>query len=182
MKFTQLPLSGSYLIDLEKRTDARGFFARCFCEQEFSARGLEAHWVQVNASLSIEAGTLRGMHFQRSPHAETKMVRCVRGSIWDVIVDVRKGSPTFGRWAAVELDEDNRRMIYIPQGFAHGFQTLRPNTELLYFHSREYSQLHEGGLHYGDPSVNINWPIPVSKISDADRGHPTLAEVEPISV
>ena len=180
MKFTPLRLTGAYLIDLEKREDDRGFFARYFCEEEFADHGLKTRWVQMSTSLSREQGTLRGLHFQRPPKAETRVVRCLRGAIWDVVVDIRKDSPTFGKWQAAELNEDNRTMMYVPQGFAHGFQSLQFDTELLYLHSEYHSQEHEGGLHYGDQQLQISWPLVVSQVSARDQEHPTLAKLEPI--
>ena len=180
MIFTPLSLSGAYLIDLEKREDERGFFARCFCEKEFAAHGLETHWVQMNTSLSVQKGTLRGLHFQRPPKAEVKVVRCLRGAILDVLVDLRQGSPTFGKWFGAELDMDNRRMLYVPKGFAHGFQTLQPNTELFYLHSECYSPEHEGRLRYDDPVVAIDWPLPVSELSLLDQNHSYVDQLSPI--
>ena len=134
MKFISLTLAGAYLIDLEKREDNRGFFARCFCEKEFSTQGLEIRWVQMNTSLTRQSGSIRGLHFQYPPKAELKLVRCLQGAIWDVIVDIRLNSPTFGHWYGAELNERNRRMLYVPKGFAHGFQTLGSDVEMLYFH------------------------------------------------
>jgi dTDP-4-dehydrorhamnose 3,5-epimerase len=180
MIFTPLALAGAYLLDLEKREDARGFFARAFCEQEFAEHGLNGHWTQMNTSLSRQIGTVRGMHFQKPPMAEVKMVRCLRGAIFDVIVDLRLGSATFGKWAGRELTMDNRSMLYIPQGFAHGFQTLSPDCELLYFHSQTYSAAHEGGLRHDDPEVGVEWPLAVTELSARDASLPVLSEIEPI--
>lgn len=182
MIFTPLPLAGAFRIDLERREDSRGFFARLYCEREFTGQGLSAHWVQMNTSLSRDVGTVRGLHFQRPPMAEVKMVRCLRGSVFDVIIDLRAGSPTYGAWAGVELTEDNRSMLYIPQGFAHGFQTLRPETELLYFHSQVYSAPHEGGLRHDDPAVAIAWPLAVSELSARDASLSSLSHIEPIAI
>lgn len=180
MIFTALPLSGAFRIELDRREDDRGFFARLFCAREFEAQGLAAVFVQVNTSFSTAAGTLRGLHFQRKPMADAKLVRCLRGAIFDVIVDLRAGSATYGQWTSVELDEDNRAMIYVPQGFAHGFQTLRPDTELLYFHSQFYAPDHEGGLAYNDPQLAIPWPLPVLGLSPRDAAFPTLDALEPV--
>jgi len=180
MIFTPLKLEGAYLIDLEKREDERGFFARYYCEKEFESHGLETKWVQMNTTLSNEKGTMRGLHFQREPMAESKIVRCLRGSIWDVIVDIRKNSSTFGKWISVELKENNRTMLFIPKGFAHGFQTLVDYTELLYMHSEFYSAEQEGGIRFDDPSLNINWPLPVSIISERDKTHPLIKNIKPI--
>ncbi len=181
MLFTPLALAGAFRIDLEKREDARGFFARLFCVEEFRAHGLESSWAQMNTSMSRSPGTLRGLHFQRPPMAEAKVVRCFRGAVFDVIVDLRAGSPTFGTWDSLELTQDNRSMVYVPKGFAHGFQTLEPDTELLYFHSAPYSAAHEGGLHHGDPALAIKWPRSVTEISARDASHPTLASTGPIA-
>ena len=133
MIFNQTPLSGAYTIDLQKRGDDRGFFARVFCEREFQEHGLSTHFVQVNNSTSAERGTLRGMHYQLQPKAETKLVRCIRGALLDVILDLRQGSPTFGQSFGAELTAENRRMMYVPKGFAHGFLTLTPDSEAFYF-------------------------------------------------
>jgi dTDP-4-dehydrorhamnose 3,5-epimerase len=180
MKFTPLALSGAFRIDLDRRGDARGFFARLFCREEFAEHGLATDWVQMNTSYSRERGTLRGLHFQRPPMAEAKLVRCLKGAIRDVIVDLRAGSPTYGQHAAIDLDDDNRAMVYIPQGFAHGFQTLTPDAELLYMHSAFYSPAHEGGVHHADPDIGIAWPLPVAEISDRDRNFPFLNALDPI--
>ena len=180
MIFTALPLSGAFRIELDRREDDRGFFARLFCARAFEAQGLAAVFVQANTSFSTAAGTLRGLHFQRKPMADAKLVRCLRGAIFDVIVDLRAGSATYGQWTSVELDEDNRAMIYVPQGFAHGFQTLRPDTELLYFHSQFYAADHEGGLAYNDPQLAIPWPLPVLGLSPRDAAFPTLDALEPV--
>lgn len=182
MKFTALPFAGAYAVDLEPYGDARGFFARTYCFQEFSAHGLATHWVQCNISFSARAGTIRGLHFQRPPMAETKLVRCTRGAILDVIVDLRLGSPTYGRWHGERLDDDNRRMICVPEGFAHGFQTLSDGVEMLYLHSAPHSAAHEGGLRWNDPELGILWPLPVMDISARDQSFPLLKDLEPISV
>ena len=134
----------------------------------------------MNTTLSKKQSTVRGLHFQRPPKAETKIVRCISGSIWDVIVDIRENSPTYGKWYGVELNDNNRTMMYVPKGFAHGFQTLVDNVELLYLHSEFYSKKHEGGLLYADKTVNIDWPLPVSGISERDKVHPMLSELNPI--
>jgi len=177
MKFTPLPLAGSFQIDLEKREDNRGFFARQFCQKEFIANGLNTEWVQMNISHSVQRGTLRGLHFQRPPKAEIKMLRCLKGCIFDVIVDLRQSSDTYGHWYGVELSDTNRRLLYIPQGFAHGFQTLSPNTELLYWHSEFYSPEHEGGVNLQCGKLNINWPLPVTEISNRDIGFLDLTKL-----
>ena len=171
MKFHDTPLKGAHLIELEKRGDDRGFFARLFCEEEFAAKGLESRFVQINTSLSGKAGTLRGMHYQLPPDAETKVVRCIRGALYDVILDLRPDSPTFGNWFGAELNEENRLMMYVPKGFAHGFVTLKANTEALYLVSAFYGPANERGIRYNDPRFDINWPIQPSEISDKDRNN-----------
>jgi dTDP-4-dehydrorhamnose 3,5-epimerase len=180
MKYTETPLLGSYLIDLEPRTDERGFFARYFCEQEFLAQGLNTSWVQINNSLSVEAGTLRGLHFQKPPHSEVKMVRCLQGAIWDVIVDLRAGSMTFGKWFGAELTAQNRTMMYVPKGFAHGFISLQPNSEILYLVSEFYSQTEEEALFWNDKEVDIAWPVQPLQISAKDGAAKSISNISPI--
>ncbi|GAB4184631.1 MAG: dTDP-4-dehydrorhamnose 3,5-epimerase [Roseiflexaceae bacterium] len=169
MIFTPTELPGAYILDLEKRGDSRGFFARTWCQNELSAHGLNVNVVQANMSFSKTKGTLRGMHFQRAPHAETKLVRCTMGAIYDVIVDLRPDSPTFKRWIGVELSAQNHRMLYIPEGFAHGFQTLSDDVEVTYQVTAFYTPGAEGGVRYNDPAFGIEWPLDVSEISDKDR-------------
>ena len=171
MIFTETPLGGAFLIDLEKRGDERGFFARAFCENEFGAKGLASRFVQVNNSLSAQKGTLRGMHYQLPPRAETKLVRCIRGALLDVILDLRTGSPTFGESFGAELSAENRRMIYVPKGFAHGFITLADDTEAFYFTDEFYGPEQERGIRWNDPRFAIRWPSDPVVISDKDRGH-----------
>jgi dTDP-4-dehydrorhamnose 3,5-epimerase len=169
MIFTSTPLEGAYLIDLEKRDDDRGFFARAVCENEFSKHGLSSHFCQVNNSLSGEKGTLRGLHYQLPPKAETKVVRCIRGSFYDVILDLRAGSPTFGQSFGAELSAENRRMMYVPKSFAHGFLTLADNTEAFYFVDEFYSPEHERCIRYNDPKFGLRWPQAPIVISDKDK-------------
>ena len=169
MIFLETPLRGAYLIDLEKRGDERGFFARAFCENEFGQLGLVKHFCQVNNSLSAERGTLRGMHYQLSPKGETKIVRCIRGALFDQIIDLRKDSPTFGRSFGAELTAENRRVMYVPKGFAHGFLTLSDNTEAFYFVDEFYAPTHERCIRYNDPKFGLTWPKSPSVISDKDR-------------
>lgn len=169
MLFTKTPLPGAYLIDLEKRGDDRGFFARAYCQMEFAGNGLIQHFCQVNNSLSAERGTLRGLHYQLSPRAETKVVRCIRGALYDQIIDLRKDSPTFGKSFGVELTAENRRMLYVPKGFAHGFLTLTDNTEAFYFVDEFYAPQYERCIRYNDPKFNLQWPEPPQVISDKDR-------------
>lgn len=176
MKFTETELKGAYIIELEKREDERGFFARAFCVNELGKLGLDASIVQINNSLSVFKGTLRGMHYQLAPKAETKMVRCIKGALFDVAVDLRKDSPTYKKWIGVELSADNRKMLYVPKGFAHGFLTLEPNTEAFYLVTEFYSPEHERGLRYNDPAINIQWPFAPSVVSDKDLKHPDFNE------
>lgn len=168
MIFKKTKLEGCYIIGIEAHADDRGFFARFFCEEEFSRLGLNTHWVQVNNSMSSKKGTLRGLHFQRPPHAEVKLVRCLRGSIWDVVVDLRKGSKTFGEWFGSTLSYQNRTMMYVPEGFAHGFISLEHDTEILYLVSEFYSPESEVTLSWNDPQVSIHWPIEPSLLSNKD--------------
>tara|TARA_R100000365_G_C2746564_1_gene75881 strand:+ start:97 stop:645 length:549 start_codon:yes stop_codon:yes gene_type:complete len=182
MIFTPLDLAGAYAIDLERRGDNRGFFARLFAAEEFEKHGLRTSFPHMNTSLSRQVGTVRGLHFQRPPKAETKVIRCLKGAILDVIVDLRAGSHTFGCATSLHLDDDNRTMIYIPEGFAHGFQTLAPDTELLYLHSEVYSPEHEGGIRYDDPELGIDWPSPAENLSSRDQNFPRLRDIEAIAV
>ena len=169
MKFTETPLKGAYLIDLEKRGDDRGFFARAFCEKEFGGHELATCFVQVNDSLSAIKGTLRGMHYQLAPKAEVKLVRCIRGALYDVILDLRAGSATFGQSFGAELTAENRRMMYVPKGFAHGFITLEPDTEAFYFVDAFYRPELERGIRWNDPRFKIQWPAEPTVLSDKDR-------------
>lgn len=176
MTFTETALKGSYVISLTPFSDDRGWFARTYCKNEFEAIGHSKEWVQMNHSFTKEKGTVRGMHFQHPPFSEIKMVRCIAGAVLDVIVDIRKDSPTFLQHMAVELSAVNKKMIYIPEGFAHGFQTLEDNTELIYHHSEFYKPGVEGGLRYDDPMLDIHWPLAVKDISNRDRNHLLLDE------
>jgi dTDP-4-dehydrorhamnose 3,5-epimerase len=174
MIFQPSPLADAFLIDLEKRGDERGFFARLFCEREFAAAGLENRFVQINNSLTGRRGTVRGMHYQLPDAAEVKVVRCIKGSLFDVIVDLRPDSPTFKKWFGAELTAENRRMMYVPRGFAHGFITLADETEAFYLVSAFYSPSHERGLRPDDPAIGIRWPIPVAELSQKDAAWPDL--------
>ncbi len=174
MKFLPTPLAGSYLIELEQLDDERGFFARSFCQNEFKAHGLDPVVAQCNVSFNRKRGTLRGLHYQAEPHAEAKLVRCTRGAIWDVIVDLRKGSQTARRWHAVELTEENRRALYVPAGFAHGFQTLADDTEVLYQMSEYYHPELARGVRWDDRTLAIRWPIKDAVISPRDQAFPSL--------
>lgn len=168
MKFNQTPLPGAYTIELEKREDERGFFARFFCEREFGEAGLETHFVQINNSLSRDKGTLRGMHYQLGEAAEVKVVRCLQGALWDAILDLRPGSATFGQSFGAELSAENRRMMYVPRGFAHGFFTLTGDVEALYLVSAFYAPERERGVRWNDPRFAIAWPGEPVIISDKD--------------
>ncbi len=169
MIFEETSIHGAWLVKLEPRGDERGFFARVFCTDEFSERGLVPSFVQVNDSLSVEQGTLRGMHYQLPPATEVKVVRCIRGALWDVILDLRQDSPTFKRWFAAELSAENRQMMYVPAGCAHGFITLEPNTESFYFVTARYSPEDERGVRWNDPEFAIEWPAEPVVMSDRDR-------------
>jgi dTDP-4-dehydrorhamnose 3,5-epimerase len=172
MIFTETELKGAYIIDLERREDNRGFFARTWCQQEFEAHGLVARIVQANMSYNKLKGTLRGMHYQQAPYAETKLVRAVRGAIIDVIIDLRSDSPTYKHWIGVELTADNRRALFVPEGFAHGFQTLEDDTDVSYQVSAFYTPGAEAGARYNDPAFDIQWPLPIGVISDKDANWP----------
>ena len=174
MRFAPTPLAGAYLIHLEPRLDQRGTFARAFCAQEFAAHGLETNFVQANISTNARAGTVRGMHFQREPYAEVKLVRCTRGAIYDVIVDMREGSKTYLRWFGAELSEENGLTMYVPKGFAHGYQTLIDGATAFYMVSAFYAPEFEGGLRFDDPKLSIRWPRIVSDKSDKDGKWPLL--------
>jgi dTDP-4-dehydrorhamnose 3,5-epimerase len=172
MKFHSTPLKGAHTIELERRGDDRGFFARAFCKNEFEEAGLEPQFVQVNNSLSAKRGTLRGLHYQLPPKAEVKVIRCVRGALWDAIVDLRPDSPTYTRWFGAELSAENRLMMYVPKGFAHAILTLSDDTEALYLVSEFYGPDQERGLRWDDPKFKIEWPIEPSEISPKDKKWP----------
>ena len=174
MKFLPTPLAGAYLIELEQLDDERGFFARSFCQNEFKAHGLDPVVAQCNVSFNRRRGTLRGLHYQAAPHAEAKLVRCTRGAVWDVIVDLRKGSLTVRQWHAAELTAENRRALYVPAGFAHGFQTLADDTEVLYQMSEFYHPESARGVRWDDPALGIDWPVPDPILSNRDRSYALL--------
>jgi dTDP-4-dehydrorhamnose 3,5-epimerase len=174
MNFTPAELAGAFLIDLEPNQDVRGYFARVYCEREFVARGLPRMAAQASVSLTKHAGTLRGMHFQRAPHEEDKLVRCVQGVIWDVIVDIRPESPTYCRWMGVELSEANQRMLLVPKGFAHGFITRCDDVAVNYMMSQFYEPAAQDGARYDDPAFAIDWPEPPREISEKDRLWPSF--------
>jgi len=172
VKFHPTPLKDAYTIEIERRGDERGFFARAFCTNEFSAAGLTPTFVQVNNSLSAKKGTLRGLHYQLPPRAEVKVVRCLRGALWDAILDLRPDSPTFGKSFGAELNAENRLMMYVPRGFAHAILTLADDTEALYFVSEFYGPEVERGVRWNDPNFSISWPIEPSEISAKDAKWP----------
>jgi len=172
MIFQPLRLEGAYLIDLELLKDERGYFARTFCRQTFEEKGLKSPLEQCSLSFNHKKGTLRGMHFQKAPHAETKLVRCSAGKIYDVILDLRLDSPTYGQWEAVVLSSENGKMLYIPEGFAHGFQTLEEGTETFYQISTPYAPSHAAGIRWNDPRFGIEWPLDVAVISSKDQTYP----------
>jgi dTDP-4-dehydrorhamnose 3,5-epimerase len=171
MIFTETSLIGAFLIDLEKRGDERGFFARAFCEREFAGHGLMTRIVQANNSLSAQKGTLRGMHYQLAPKAETKVVRCLRGALHDIILDLRPDSSTFGQSFGTDLTAENRRMMYVPKGFAHGFITLADDTEAFYLVDEFYAPECERGVRWNDPRFTILWPAQPVVISDKDQSY-----------
>lgn len=174
MRIERLALPDAALIRLDRKEDSRGWFARSFCQESFAAAGLHAHYPQHNLSFNRKAGTLRGLHFQIAPHEEVKVISCTRGAIFDVIVDLRPGSPTYGKWHAAELSEENGDALYAPAGFAHGFQTLRDDSEVSYLMGANFVDGAAGGIRYDDPSLAIPWPLPVGTISERDLALPFL--------
>lgn len=174
MKFIETDLKGAYIIEVDKLVDDRGFFGRLWCENEFKKNNLNTNIVQSNVSLSKTKGTLRGLHFQRNPFQETKLVRCTRGSVYDVIIDLRPDSKTFKKWFGVKLTEANHKMIYVPENFAHGFLTLEDNSEVYYLVTQFYNKDAEAGLRWNDPVFNIQWPIDIKEISKRDNDHPNF--------
>lgn len=177
MLFTETHLKGAYLIDVERRQDERGFFGRSWCRDEFEAHGLESQVAQCNISFNEKRGTLRGLHYQMAPYEEAKLVRCTMGAIYDVIIDLRPDSVTLSDWLAVELTAENRRALYVPKGFAHGFQTLSDKTEVFYQMSEVYHPKAARGVRWDDPTFRIEWPIQTSIISEKDRQHPDWKRV-----
>lgn len=179
MRFEPTPIAGAWVVETTPGSDARGRLTRLFCNATFAeATGRDLRFVQVNHTVTAHRGTVRGLHWQRAPHAETKLIRCIRGRVWDVAVDLRRGSPTFGRWHAVELSEDNERQVLIPEGCAHGFQALSDDAQLLYQHTAAHEPAHEAGVRHDDPRLAIAWPLPVTLVSERDRAHPTLDRIE----
>ena len=169
MIFTETPLAGAYTVDIDKKADNRGFFARSFCAREFAELGIKPEVAQINLCYNGTQGTVRGMHYQVPPASETKLIRCTRGAIYDVIVDLRPDSPTFRQHFGVELSADNYRALYVPEMFGHGYQTLTPEAEIVYVVSEFYTPGCERGLRYNDPALKIQWPLPVNLISEKDN-------------
>ena len=172
MNFIETKLKGAFIVEPERLEDDRGFFARTWCQREFAAHGLNANLVQCNISFNRMKNTLRGMHYQAAPHAEAKLVRCTKGSIYDVIIDLRNDSQTFKHWLSLELTEKDRKMFYIPEGFAHGFLTLEDNTEVSYQMSEFYAPESAKGVRWNDPSFGIEWPVDVTVMSEKDTQYP----------
>ena len=175
MIFRPTAIPGACIVEMERRTDDRGFFARAWCRRDFEAHGLNPTVAQINVGFSPRKGTLRGLHFQVSPHEEAKLIRCTRGAIYDVIVDLRPTSPTHRKWIGVELTEHSPCMLYVPEHCAHGYQTLVDNTEIYYQTSQFYAPDAAKGVRFDDPAFNIDWPLPVWIISESDRSHPPYA-------
>ncbi len=176
MIFTESPLAGAFMVDVERMEDDRGFFGRSFCSKEFAAHGMAASMPQSNVSYNARRGTLRGLHYQADPHAEDKLVRCTSGAIFDVIVDLRADSPTRHRWLGVELTADNRRALYVPRGFAHGFITLEDGSEVLYMMSVAFVAGAGRGIRWNDPAIAIDWPLEPLHIAARDAAYPLLGE------
>jgi dTDP-4-dehydrorhamnose 3,5-epimerase len=174
MELIETGLKGLYVVHPKPKLDSRGWFARIYDQDQFGKVEFPHVWVQINHSFSEKKGTIRGLHFQLPPYGETKMVKCIRGRIWDVVVDLRLESETYLQHFGIELSEENNLMLLIPPGFAHGFQTLEDHCGLIYFHSEYYQPGSEAGLRYNDPALNIHWPCTVSVISDRDQLHPLL--------
>lgn len=172
MQFTETKLKGAYIIDIERLEDERGFFARTWCQKEFHDHNLNSKLVQCSVSYNAKKGTLRGMHYQTEPFEECKLIRCTRGSIYDVIVDIRQASATYGQYIDVVLSSENRRMLFVPEGFAHGFLTLEDNTEIFYQMSEFFAPNHSKGFRWNDPAFGIKWPDEIRIISERDRNMP----------
>ena len=174
MKFIETELKRAYIIEIEPSVDDRGWFSRVFCMKEFGQINHNENFVQINPSFNANKGTVRGMHYQIPPESETKLIRCIRGKIFDVIIDLRENSPTFLQWIGVELSAENMKMIYVHEGFAHGFQTLEDNSELIYHHTSFYDPSAERGIKYNDKLVGIKWPLDITNISEKDTSYPLL--------
>jgi dTDP-4-dehydrorhamnose 3,5-epimerase len=183
MTFKKTQIAGAFIVDTEPKSDHRGKLARTYCKAEFATIGFQSEFVQMNHTVTYAAGTIRGMHFQTSPHTEQKLIRCIRGKVFDVAVDLRKNSKTFLEWISVELSDTNGVMLLIPEGCAHGFQALEDNSELLYCHTGYYTPEVEGGLRADDPKIAIHWPLPIIDRSDRDKSFPLLeADFKGISI
>lgn len=180
MRLTPLAISGAYSVSLDAMQDSRGSFGRLFCAQSFAEAGLETNWVQTNLSRSARRGTIRGLHFQSAPFVETKLLACLSGRIFDVLLDLRKDSVTFGSWISIELDGKQGDAVYIPEGIAHGFQTLSDDVTLHYSHSRPYSPDHQGGVNFADPTVGVDWPLPADVLSERDAGLPFFQDLKEV--
>jgi dTDP-4-dehydrorhamnose 3,5-epimerase len=176
MIFKELQLKGVFTVDLEPKEDNRGFYARAWCRDEFGQHGLVTDFAQINISYTHKKGTVRGLHYQVPPHGEVKLVRCVRGAIFDVVVDMRPDSPTYRQWLGIELSADNRRALYVPENFAHGFASLTDDCELIYSISSSYHPEAERGIRYNDPAIGIEWPVDIEIMSDKDRNMPDLED------
>ncbi|KOH46940.1 dTDP-4-dehydrorhamnose 3,5-epimerase [Sunxiuqinia dokdonensis] len=176
MKFNETELKGAFVLEINQLTDERGFFGRSWCKREMEEHGLNGNVVQANTSFSKTKGTLRGMHYQKHPHEETKLIRCTKGAIYDVIVDLRKDSPTYLKWFGIELSENNYKMLYVPEKFAHGFISLTDDAEVTYLVTEYYTPGAEAGLRFNDPKLKIDWPLDVTVISEKDRQHPDFDE------
>ncbi len=174
MHCVPLPIAGAWAVHTQPRGDERGRLTRVFCAEELSVIRPQLRFVQTNLSRTTRQGTVRGMHFQREPALEAKLIRCIRGQVWDVMVDLRSNSPTFGVWHAVTLSQDNECQVFIPEGCAHGFQALTDDVELLYQHTEAYSPAHEDGVRHDDPALAIAWPLPITVVSERDRQHPRI--------
>lgn len=177
MRFTQTALPGVVVIDIERREDERGFFARSWCREELQAHGLNPRLVQCSVSLTRRRGMVRGLHYQVTPHEEAKVVRCGRGAIYDVVLDLRGSGPTFGQWVAVELRAEDYRMVYVPEGCAHGFQTLEDETEVVYQMSESYHPESARGIRWNDPAFHMSWPLELTTISAKDGAYPLFQQV-----
>jgi dTDP-4-dehydrorhamnose 3,5-epimerase len=174
MIFTATSLAGSFIVEPDIFADERGWFSRFYCKNDFKEIGHTKDWVQLNHSFTARKGSIRGMHFQLDPFREIKMVKCIAGAVYDVIIDLRKNSSTFLSWAGIELSSSNKKMLYIPEGFAHGFQCLKDDCELIYHHTEFYKPGSEGAIRYDDPMIKIDWPLPVTVLSERDRTHSYL--------
>ncbi len=174
MRFTTTPLAGAWVIDSDPHKDDRGWFMRVWCAEEFSEHGIEFKPVQANMGLSLHKGTIRGLHFQKAPALEAKLIRCTRGSIFDVAIDIRPESSTYGKWYGIELSSENNRMLYVPEGYAHGYQTLQDSTEIYYLTSQYYTPKLSFGVRFNDPLFCIKWPLAVTMVSEQDRNWPLI--------